>query len=117
MANSKLLVMTIFNTKDSSTLEKLFAPGMIHVNAGQTESREEAIMNIAGNKSTFVQANMTNGYGVAVSGDTVTVRFFYKGRENKTDGSSIPFAVNLVMQWLKQKKNTLLHRLETIKIE
>lgn len=117
MASSRLLVKTIFETKDSAVLEKLFAPGMLHINAGKTENRTEAIRNIAGNKSTFVQANMTNGYGVVVSGDSVTVRFFYKGRENKADGSSIPFSVNLVMLWLKEKKKSILHRLETIKIE
>lgn len=118
LGNSKLLVNTIFETKDSATLEKLFAMPMTHINAGgKKETRAEAISNFVNNKSDYVQANMTNGYGVAESGDSTTVKFFYKGRENKTDGTSIPFSVNLVMVWVKVKKKTTLHRLETIKVE
>lgn len=118
MANSKLLVNTIFETKDSATLEKLFAPGMTHLNgAGITENRSEAIHNIVSNPSKFVQASMTNGYGVSGNKDTTTVKFFYKGREYKTDGSSVAFAVNLEMVWVKVKKNTTLYSLHTVKAE
>lgn len=118
MANSKLLVNTIFETKDSATLEKLFAPNMTHLNgAGVVETRSEAINKIVHNQSRFVQASMTNGYGVAMHGDSTTVKFFYKGREYKADGSNTPFAVNLEMIWIKAKKKTTLYSLHTVKAE
>lgn len=118
MANSKLLVSAIFETRDSATLEKLFRPDMTHLNgAGVMETRSEAINKIVHNPSRFVQASMTNGYGVVQRGDSVTVKFFYKGREYKTDGSSTPFAVNLEMVWLKEKKKMALYTLHTVKAE
>ncbi len=118
MASSKQLVKAIFETKDSVVLEKLFAPGMTHLNGqGTTENRTEAINAIAHNPSRFVQATMTNGYGVVENRDSITVKFFYKGREYKTDGTSVPFAVNLEMYWVKQKKKTVLHHLHTVKVE
>lgn len=117
LAHSKQLVKTIFETKDSATLEELFAPGMKHMNGGRIESREEAIRNITGNRSVFVQAAMQKGYGVIEDKDTSVVKYFFKGRENKTDGTSSVYTVNLVMRWVKQKKDVKLLRLETIRIE
>ncbi|MGQ0739352.1 MAG: nuclear transport factor 2 family protein [Bacteroidota bacterium] len=118
LAHSKLLVKTIFETKDSATLDDLFAPGMKHQAAnGRTESREEAIRNIAGNRSVFVQADMLKGYGVTEEKDSSVVKYFYRGRENKPDGTSSVYTANLVMVWVKEKKDVKLLRLETIKIE
>lgn len=118
LAHSKQLVKTIFETKDSATLEELFAPGMKHRTAGgRIESREEAIRNIAANRSVFVQAEMQKGYGVIEDNDSSVVKYFYKGRENKTDGTSSVYTVNLVMVWVKHKKDVKLARLETIRIE
>jgi hypothetical protein len=118
LANSKKLVMTIFETKDSTILDKLFSTVMVHNTAdGRTENREEAIRGISQNKSSYTQASMTNGYGVSSSGDSTVVKYFYKGRENKPDGSSPVYTVNLTMVWLKEKKETKLVRLETLRIE
>jgi hypothetical protein len=118
LANSKKLVKAIFETKDSITLHKLFSTMMIHKTAdGRTENREEAIRGISQNKSSYTQASMTNGYGVSSSGDSTVVKYFYKGRENKPDGSSPVYTVNLTMVWLKEKKETKLVRLETLRIE
>jgi hypothetical protein len=119
LAGSRLLVKTIFETKDSVTLESLFAPGMKHRNYnGKIESRDEAIRNIANNRSVFVQADMTlGGYGVTPAKDSTIVKYFYKGREKKPDGTSAAYTVNLVMVWEKGKKDMKLIRLETLKID
>lgn len=85
--------------------------------SGKTESREEAIRNITGNKSVFEQANMRIGYGVTEEKDLSVVRYFFKGRENKPDGTSVPYTVNLVMVWVKEKKDVKLLRLETIWVD
>lgn len=118
LAHAKILVKAIFETKDSATLQSLFAPGMKHKTGdGIIESREEAIRNIASNKSVYVQAEMLKGYGVTEDKDSTTVRYFYRGRENKPDGSSSIYTANLVMVWVMQKKEPKLARLETIKID
>jgi|GEM_PF-2221992 len=118
LKGSRLLVKTIFETKDSLVLESLFAPDMKHHSKGMIQSRQEAIRSLAGNRSKFVQADMmVGGYGVTPANDSTVVKYFYKGREHKTDGSSSPYTVNLVMVWVKQKKDMKLVRLETLKID
>lgn len=118
LANSKLLVSAIFETKDSATLDKLFSAGMIHKTAdGRTENREEAIKNITHNPSGYTQASMTKGYGVSSAKDSTVVKYFFKGREKKPDGSSPVYTVNLSMYWLKEKKEYKLVKLETLRIE
>jgi hypothetical protein len=48
LANSKLLEQTVFGTKDSLTLEKLFAKNATYTHSsGKMETREEAIRNIS----------------------------------------------------------------------
>lgn len=118
LANSKLLVKAIYETKDSAVLDGLFAPQMRHFTGnGSIESREEAIRNLAGNTSRFVQAEMRKGYGMVEGRDSTVVKYFYKGREHKTDGTSSVYTVNLVMVWEKVKKEMKLRRLETIRVE
>jgi len=118
LANSRLLVMAIFETKDSATLNKLFSAGMIHKTAdGRTENREEAIRNLVHNPSSYTQASMTKGYGVSNAKDSTVVKYFFKGRENKPDGSSPVYTVNLSMYWLKEKKDYKLVKLETLRVE
>ena len=117
LAGSRLLVKTMFETRDSATLESLFAPGMTHTTfAGKIENREEAIRNIVHHPSKLAQANMRVGYGVTPGKDSTTVRYFYRGTESKPDGTSGLYTVNLVMVWTKQKKDVKLLRLETLKV-
>ena len=119
LENSRLLVRTIFETKDSAVLQSLFASEMTHTVArNKVQSREEAIRNISNNRSVFVQADMmVGGYGVTPAKDSTIIKYFYKGRENKPDGTSSPFATNVVMVWVKKKKDIKLIRLETIRID
>lgn len=118
MADSKLLVKTIYETRDSATLESLFASAMTHRTAdGRIETREEAIQNIMHNPSAYARADMRSGYGVAKEKDSTTVKYFYRGREIKPDGSNVIYTANMVMVWVKEKKKFKLLRLETIKVD
>lgn len=118
LAKSKQLVQAIFETKDSVILEKLFAPLMIHQSEnGKLEQRQEAINHIVKNPSSFVQATMTKGYGVSKNLDSTLVKYFFKGKEFKTDGKTEDYTVNLTMVWHKEKKDYKLFRLETLRIE
>lgn len=118
LADSKLLVKTIFETKDSAILESLFAVAMTHkAPDGRIETREEAIRNIVHNPSVFTRADMRSGYGVTKEKDSTTVKYFFRGREIKSDGTSSIYTANMVMVWVKQKKESKLFRLETIKVD
>lgn len=118
MADSKLLVKTIYETRDSATLESLFASAMTHRTAdGRIETREEAIQNIMHNPSAYARADMRSGYGVTKEKDSTTVKYFYRGREIKPDGSNVIYTANMVMVWVKEKKKFKLLRLETIKVD
>ncbi|MBS1760909.1 MAG: nuclear transport factor 2 family protein [Bacteroidetes bacterium] len=118
VAKSKLLVNAIFESKDKSTLEKLFAAEMIYQNSdGKTEAREQAIKDISENKTTYTQANMTKGFGVSKSADSTVVKYFFKGKEHKPDGVTSVYTVNVSMIWFKQKKDIKLARLEMLRIE
>lgn len=118
LKQSKQLVKAIFESKDRATLEKLFAPAMIYqTNDGKVETRVQAIDDISGNKATYVQANMTKGYGVSNTNDSTIVKYFFKGKENKTDGAISIYTVNLTMVWFKEKKDIKLFRLESLRIE
>lgn len=118
LANSRQLVKAIFETKDSATLDALFAADMRHFTGnGKIETREEAIRNISGNRSVFVQADMQKGFGVVEDRDSTVVKYFFKGREQQPGKASSVYTVNLVMVWAKVKKEHKLRRLETIRIE
>lgn len=118
MADSKLLMKTIYETKDSATLESLFASTMTHKTAdGKIETRAEAIQNIIHNQSVYARADMRSGYGVTKEKDSTTVKYFYRGREIKPDGSNGIYTANMVMVWVKEKKKFKLLRLETIKVD
>ncbi|TMI73321.1 MAG: hypothetical protein E6H09_07940 [Bacteroidetes bacterium] len=65
LANSRLLESTVFGTKDSVTLETLFATPLVYVHSsGSAQTRQQAIHGISNNKSTYVISNEPLGYEV-----------------------------------------------------
>ncbi|HMW66695.1 MAG TPA: hypothetical protein PKC82_07180 [Chitinophagaceae bacterium] len=118
ISKSKQLIQVIFETKDSAMLEDLFAPLMIHqAGNGKVEQRQEAISHIVNNPASYLQADMTKGYGVSKSMDSTLVKYFFKGKEVKPSASAEIYTVNLTMVWHKVKKDYKLFRLETLRIE
>ena len=87
-----LLSNTVFGTKDSTTLEDLFARKATYGHSGgKIETREEAVRNISKNKSVYTDTSIRD-IKVMLDDDVAIVRYLFKANENKPDGSVTPFA-------------------------
>jgi len=98
-----LLSHTVFGSKDSLTLEDLFAhPSTYAHSHGNLQTREEAIKSISANKSTYTDTVISK-MSVYFSGKTAISRHLFKANENKPNGtvSKLDFAMMLV--WVKEK--------------
>jgi len=99
-----LLSHTIFGTKDSITLERLFASNLSYGHSkGKIESRAEAVHNISKNTSVYSDTAITS-IKVMIQKDVAIVRYFFVANENKKDGSVVPLNFTMMMVWVKEKK-------------
>lgn len=98
-----LLSNTVFGTKDSLTLEDLFAKTSTYGHShGNLQTREEAIKSISANKSSYTDTSISK-MTAYVTGKTAITRHLFKCNENKPNGtvSKLDFAMTLV--WVKEK--------------
>lgn len=111
LANSKLLEQTVFGTKDSLTLEKLFAKGATYTHSsGKMETREEAIRNISHNKSVYTKSDTLISYNVEKFKDSTVVNHLFIAKEKKADGSEAMLRLSLRLVWVKEKGDLKLFR-------
>ena len=98
-----LLSHTVFGTKDSMTLEDLFAKTATYGHShGNLQTREEAIAGISRNKSNYTDTAVTI-LKVLVNGNTAIVRHLFKAKENKADGTVTPLNFTMMLVWVKEK--------------
>jgi ketosteroid isomerase-like protein len=98
-----LLSHTVFGTKDSLTLEDLFAKQATYGHShGNLQTREEAIKGISKNKSNYTDTSVTI-LKVIVENNTAIVRHLFKANEHKTDGSVTPLNFTMMLVWIKEK--------------
>ena len=98
-----LLSHTVFGTKDSMTLEDLFAKTATYGHShGNLQTREEAIAGISRNKSNYTDTSVTI-LKVLVNGNTAIVRHLFKAKENKADGTVTPLNFTMMLVWVKEK--------------
>jgi len=117
LANSKLLMATVFGTKDSLTLEKLFASTLSYVHSGgKNETRSEAIHGIVNNKSTYVESIEPPPYKVSESGDSLIVTRPFKAVEKKANGTETQLDLIIEMVWIKENKDWKLARRKATKV-
>lgn len=103
IARTYLLSHTIFGTKDSLTLEDLFAhPATYGHSHGNLQTREEAIKGATSNKSTYTDTSITN-ITVYFNGETAITRYLFKANENKVNGTITPLNFAMIMVWTKEK--------------
>lgn len=103
--NSRLFQQTVFGTKDSLVLEKLFAKTVLYVHSsGKGETRQEAIRGISKNKSFYVKSPEPESYTVSQRGDTLLVNTVLKAVENKADGSKVDLNLGIALYWIKEGK-------------
>jgi ketosteroid isomerase-like protein len=98
-----LLSHTVFGTKDSLTLEDLFAKQATYGHShGNLQTREEAIKGISKNKSNYTDTSVTI-LKVIVENNTAIVRHLFKANEHKADGSVAPLNFTMMLVWVKEK--------------
>ena len=98
-----LLSHTVFGSKDSLTLEDLFAKKATYGHShGNLQTREEAIKGISQNKSTYTDTAVTI-LKVIVEKNTAIVRHLFKAKENKPDGTVTPLNFTMMLVWIKEK--------------
>lgn len=105
LAASMQFQSTVFGTKDSLVLQRLFASNVQYVHSsGKSENREEAIRGIARNKSVYVEDLKPRPYTLSHRGDTILVNNVFKAVENKADGSKVDLNLSIDLYWIKEGK-------------
>ncbi len=106
LAASKQFQETVFGSKDSLMLERLFAAKRVHYehSSGKVENREEAIRGISRNKSVYVMIPDPSPYKISKQGDTLVVNTVLKAVENKADGSKTDLNLSIDLYWIKEGK-------------
>jgi ketosteroid isomerase-like protein len=98
-----LLSHTIFGTKDSLTLEDLFAKQATYGHShGNLQTREEAIKGASKNKSYYTDTAITI-LRVIIENNTAIVRHLFKANEHKADGTVTPLNFTMMLVWIKEK--------------
>ena len=111
-----LLSHTIFGTKDSLTLEDLFAKKASYGHSGgKVETREEAIAAISKNRSVYADTAVSN-IKVVINNDVAIVRHLFKANEKKTDGSVTPLNFTMMLVWVKEKGKWRLMGRQAVKL-
>lgn len=117
MSNAKLLEETVFHTKDSLTLEKMFSSGMTYGHSsGKIQDRLEAITGIIHNKSTYEELGFST-YQVKEFSDSISVLHVYKANETKENGTVSPLSIAITTIWIKEGKDWKLIRRSAVKVE
>src|SRR5215213_6525497 len=98
-----LLSHTVFGTKDSLTLEDLFAKQVSYGHShGNLQTRAEAIKGISQNKSKYTETSLTI-LKVIIEDDVAIVRHLFKAKENKPDGTVTALNFTMMLVWIKEK--------------
>lgn len=103
VARTYLLSHTVFGTKDSGTLEDLFAKQATYGHShGNLQTREEAIRGASTNKSYYTDTALTI-IKVIVENKTAIVRHLFRAKEHKADGTVVPLNFSMMLVWVKEK--------------
>jgi hypothetical protein len=101
---TQLLSSTIFGTKDSMTLESLFAAKASYGHShGNLQTREEAIKSISKNRSVYKDTLVKAIKVIFGNKNTAIVRYLFDANENKTDGTVTPLHFSMMLVWIKEK--------------
>lgn len=101
---TQLLSQTIFGTKDSMTLENLFAKKASYGHShGNLQTREEAIKSISKNRSVYKDTSVKNITVLFATKKTAIVRYLFDANENKMDGTVTPLRFSMMLVWIKEK--------------
>ena len=114
---SKLLHKTVFGTKDSLTLEELFAKSCSYGHsAGNVQNRQEAIRTIIQSKAIYTDTSMKS-YSVTMYDDDVAiVRYSFRETDTK-DGKASPLSLAVMLVWVEEKGKWKLFGRQAVKLQ
>jgi uncharacterized protein DUF4440 len=100
-----LLSHTVFGTKDSLTLEDLFAKNLTYGHShGNLQNRSQAVNGISHNQSTYTDTAVSNITITFGDDDVAIVRHLFKANEHTKDGRIVPLNFTMMLVWIKEKK-------------
>lgn len=104
IARTYLLSHTVFGTKDSLTLEDLFAKTATYGHShGKIQTRKEAIDGISHNQSTYTDTAVGNISVFFSNNDAAIARYSFKANEHTKDGKIVPLDFSMMLVWVKEK--------------
>lgn len=99
-----LLSHTIFGTKDSATLEALTAKTVSYGHShGNLQTRAEMIKSISHNQSVYTDTAVS-AIKIFIQDKTAIVRYLFKAKENKKDGTVTDLDFSMMLVWIKEKR-------------
>lgn len=111
-----LLSHTVFGTKDSLTLEDLFAKKATYGHSGgNIQTREEAIRGISHNGSVYSDTAVSN-LKVLIEDDVAIVRHLFKATEKAKDGKVTNLNFTMMLVWIREKGKWRLMGRQAVKI-
>jgi hypothetical protein len=116
LERSRLLNNTVFGTKDSLTLEDLFAKNASYGHSGgNVQTREEAIRSISHNTSKYTDTSFKK-YEVMIKDDVAIVRYIFRETETR-DGKPSPLNLGIMLVWVKEKDKWKLFGRQAVKLQ
>ncbi len=98
-----LLSHTIFGTKDSTTLESVLAQTVSYGHShGNLQTREEVLKGVTHNTSNYTDTAVSN-IKIFIQDKTAIVRYLFKAKENKKDGTVTDLNFTIMLVWIKEK--------------
>ena len=99
-----MLSHTVFGTKDSLTLEDLFAkPATYGHSHGNIQTREQAIEGIVHSQSTYTDTAISNISVIFGDDDLAIARYVFKAKQTDKDGKATQLNLGIMLVWLKEK--------------
>jgi len=97
-----LLSHTVFGSKDSATLETLLAKTVSYGHShGNLQNRSEMIKGVSHNLSNYTDTAVS-GIKIFIEENTAIVRYLFKAKENKKDGTVTDLNFAMMLVWIKE---------------
>jgi hypothetical protein len=112
----ELLNNTVFGTKDSTTLDGLFAKQLTYGHSsGKVEDRQEALLNATVRNRIVYQNPTMSGFEVFFSGDAAIVRYILAAEQ--VAGNNISkLNLGMLQVWVKEGKQWKLAARQAVKV-
>ena len=116
LANARAVSTTVFGTKDSATLVRLFSDKLSYGHSGgKIENKTEAIHNISHNQSTYSDVNLS-ATSIWIDGPSAVTRYTMTATETTKDGKVNALKLHIVLFWTKEKKEWKLLARQAVKL-